>query len=54
MSVLIAVLIIGLLVGAYWLGWNDREMKAQTDDAFRKLDSIFERLSGPQKEESKP
>lgn len=42
---LLIVLFVGMLVGAYWLGWNDRELRAQEDDAFRRLDVLFERLA---------
>lgn len=46
MSLLIGILVGGLLAVAYWLGWNDRELRAQEDDAFRRLDATLDRLKG--------
>lgn len=45
MSALVAIFIVGVLAGAYWLGWNDRELKAQTDEAFRRLDVVLGRAT---------
>ncbi len=41
---LLVILFVGMLVGAYWLGWNDRELRAQEDDAFRRMDACIEHL----------
>lgn len=41
---MIAILLVASWAGAFWLGWDARDLRAKEDDLFARMDRAIEKL----------